>query len=130
VDEATEWQILKGDQQIKQHLDDLMPVLSKQDVLEMKALVKNIHIDDHLLASILAIIRGTRNESDIELGCSTRSAMAYMNACKAYAYVQGRSFVTEDDVIELAVPVLKHRMQFKNSNGHIQFEALIATQRE
>lgn len=130
VDEATEWQILKGDQQIKKHLDDLTPVLRKQDVLEMKALVKNIHIDDHLLAAILAIIRGTRNKSDIELGCSTRSAMAYMNACKAYAFVQGRSFVSEDDVIELAVPVLRHRMQFKTSNGLAQFEALVATQRE
>ena len=59
---------------------------------------------------ILDIVEGTRSHPDVSLGASTRGMLAYYRACQALACVSGRGHVTPDDVKELAVPVLAHRI--------------------
>ena len=63
-----------------------------------------------LLDYIAELIHATRNSKDIVAGVSPRGTLALLHCAKAYAYLQGRNFVTPDDVKALAVPVLSHRV--------------------
>jgi MoxR-like ATPase len=56
------------------------------------------------------IVAATRNDANVLMGVSPRGTLALLHAAKAYAYLQGRAFVTPDDVKTLAVPVLAHRI--------------------
>jgi MoxR-like ATPase len=67
-------------------------------------------IDDKLLQFIAKLTHSTRNHKSIYLGASPRASLAIMNAAKAMAAINGRDFVTPDDIVEVAPPVLRHRI--------------------
>lgn len=72
--------------------------------------VIQVRLSDELIDYIVDVIRSTREHSSLEVGASTRAANMLAVAARAYALLQGRDFVIPDDVKELALPVLRHRL--------------------
>jgi MoxR-like ATPase len=90
--------------------DIVKPVLSGQKVNELKQQIKNIYMEEKLLQFVARLIHQTRNHKSIYLGASPRASLAIMNASKAIAAMQGRDFTTPDDIREVVIPVLRHRI--------------------
>ncbi len=86
------------------------PVLNGQQVNDLKLQIKGILMEEKLLQFIAKLIHQTRNHKSIYLGASPRASLSIMNASKAIAAMQGRDFVTPDDIREVVTPVLRHRI--------------------
>lgn len=69
-----------------------------------------MHVEKHLLEYIAKLVRETRQNKSIFLGASPRASVNLMNASKAYAAIQGRDFITPDDIVFSIIPVLRHRI--------------------
>jgi len=91
-------------------MDDVQPVISASDLKESQSLVEKIHIKDEIIEYIAKLIENTRNNGDLMLGASPRASLAILRAAKAIAAMNGRDFVTPDDVKYVAYPVLNHRI--------------------
>ena len=91
-------------------LDGITPVISKAEILKFRSLVSQVFVEDSLLKYISEIIIGTRKSPAVYLGASPRASVALLNAAKAYALLQGRDFITPDDIKYVGVPVLQHRL--------------------
>jgi MoxR-like ATPase len=91
-------------------LPRLEPVVTPAEVLAMQALARSIKFDDKLVAYLLAIVQRTRGHEAIEVGVSPRGAIALRRAAQARALLEGRDYCIPEDVRELAVDVLAHRM--------------------
>jgi len=91
-------------------LDDLEPVLTGADVLEMQDQVKKVRVDEAITEYILSIAEATRRSRTVEVGVSPRGCLMLSRAAQAKAAVEGRDYCTPDDVKELAVAVLAHRL--------------------
>lgn len=89
---------------------DIEPVLSKKDLKECQELIEKVHIKDEIIQYIAKLVDSTRNNGDIALGASPRASLALLRAAKAIAAINGRDFVTPDDVKFVANPVLNHRI--------------------
>lgn len=85
-------------------------VLSVEEIRACQAYVEKVQITDPLLDYIAAIVHNTRNNGDLFLGASPRASLAIMQSAKAVAAINGRNFVTPDDVQFVAYPVLNHRI--------------------
>lgn len=85
-------------------------VINQLQLHQCQNIVRHIHIKDELLDYIAQIVYQTRNNGDLFLGASPRASLAIMKASKAYAGIQGRNFVTPDDIQTMAYPVLNHRI--------------------
>ena len=96
----------------------LEPVCSKADLIRAQNLYMRVHVSDEVLTYILRIIQATRTDEAILLGVSPRGALALMKAAQVYAAIQGREFVTPDDVKKLMIPVLSHRMILQSSSSY------------
>src|ERR1700739_3208374 len=92
------------------HLQDMRPVLTGADVLEMQEAVKYIRVDESLVTYALEIVRRTRDSEYLSLGVSPRGAQALYRAAQAMAFLDGRNFCTRKDFKPLAVPVFAHRI--------------------
>ena len=89
---------------------DVKAVLSTDDIRACQTLVEQIHIREELLDYIAAIVHSTRDHSDLFLGASPRASLAMMKMAKAIAAMNGRDFVTPDDIRYVSFPVLNHRI--------------------
>ena len=85
-------------------------VLQGQQIVDIRKKVKNILIEEKLLQFIARLTHQTRNHKSIYLGASPRASLAIMNASKAIAAINGRDFVTPEDILEVVPPVLRHRI--------------------
>ena len=90
--------------------DIVKPVLNTQQINDLKLQIKGILMEEKLLQFIAKLIHQTRNHKSIYLGASPRASLSIMNASKAIAAMQGRDFVTPDDIREVVIPVLRHRI--------------------
>ena len=90
--------------------EEVNPVFKADDIKACQELIEKVHIKEELLDYIAAIIHNTRNNSDLFLGASPRASLAIMKASKAIAAMNGRDFVTPDDIQYVAHPVLNHRI--------------------
>ncbi len=97
----------------------LEPVLSAGEIAALQEQVPDIHVDDSVARYILAIVQGTRQHEHIQLGASPRAAQEYYESCQAHALVEGRDYVTPDDVKQLAVPALSHRVLVRSREGNL-----------
>ena len=88
----------------------VQPVLSSEQVTEIRKQVKSILVEEKLLQFIAKLTHQTRNHKSIYLGASPRASLAIMNAAKAMAATNGRDFVTPEDILEVVPPVLRHRI--------------------
>ena len=94
----------------KRQVEQVKAVVNAQDVKKCQEIVEKIHIKDELLDYIAALTLNTRNNGDLFLGASPRASLAIMQASKAVAAINGRDFVTPDDIQYVAYPVLNHRI--------------------
>lgn len=92
-------------------LNEVKKILDPIKIAHIKTLVEKVFIKDELIDYIAAIVVQTRTDNDLFLGASPRASLAILKASKAYAAINGRSFVTPDDIKFVAFPVLNHRVQ-------------------
>lgn len=97
-------------QNLNEMISQVSTVLSSTQVTELRKQVHSIHVEEKLINFITSIVANTRNHKSIYLGASPRAALAIMNASKATAAISGRDFVTPEDILEVVVPVLAHRI--------------------
>lgn len=111
-------------------LEELRPVLTTEEFTKACEEIKDIYVHDCVLGYIADIVAATRAGDGVLMGVSPRGTLNFLHCLKAYAYLQGRSFVTPDDVRTLAVPVLAHRiiMGYGKTDANKQFlEQLLLT---
>lgn len=88
----------------------IMPILSEEELLEYKAKVHEIRVEEKLLHYIAELIIKTRNHPHIYLGGSPRASLAVLAASKAFAAINGRDFIIPEDIKKVLHPVLRHRI--------------------
>jgi len=93
-----------------QQREDVKPVFTADDVRTCQKLTEQVFIRDTLLDYIAEIVHDTRNNGDLFLGASPRASLAILKMAKATAALNGRDFVTPDDIQYVAYPVLNHRV--------------------
>jgi MoxR-like ATPase len=91
-------------------LDDVAPVITKDQLVELRQMLEKVFVDPALLRYIAAVVAQTRQSKAVFLGASPRASVAMLQASKAYALLQGRDFVTPDDVRFVAPSILQHRL--------------------
>lgn len=94
----------------RQALEEIQPVLSGGEIAKYRDTVAQVLIEEKLINYIAQIVNSTRNNSSLFLGASPRASLAILNTSKAYAAINGRDFVTPDDIKFVATPVLRHRI--------------------
>ncbi|MEM2824014.1 MAG: AAA family ATPase, partial [Thermofilaceae archaeon] len=109
-DESEEVEILR--RRIRRGSDEVRVevVATREEVVEMQRAVERVHVDESILGYIVAIVRATRQHPRVEVGVSPRGAEILMKLARARAAVAGRDYVIPDDVKELAVEALAHRL--------------------
>jgi MoxR-like ATPase len=91
-------------------LDDLRPAAHATDIRALSTAVREVHVAEQLRKYVISLVNATRTARELRLGASPRAALHLLRASRAYAALDGRSFVIPDDVQALAVPVLAHRL--------------------
>ncbi|MCG6914768.1 MoxR family ATPase [bacterium BMS3Abin03] len=86
------------------------PVFSKELLQKLREQVRSVHIDEKVASYIAQIVNSTRNNNDLYLGGSPRASISIMIAAKSFAAMNGRNFVTPDDIREAVIPALRHRI--------------------
>jgi len=91
-------------------LQQVNKILSVSDIQEYRAIIQGIVVEPRLIEFIARIVIETRNNPALYLGASPRASLAILRASKAVAAIKGRDFVTPEDIVEMATPVLRHRI--------------------
>ena len=89
---------------------DIQPVVSEQDILNSRERLKHVNVEDSIFDYLMQLVQKSRTLSDVQLGASPRAALYWLNAAKAHAAMEGRDFVTPDNIKFVAQPVLRHRI--------------------
>lgn len=110
-------------------LESLAPVLTKEELLSLRRLIEHVFVDRTLLQYIALIVQQTRTSKAVYLGASPRASVAMMQASKAYALLQGRDFVTPEDIKFVAPYVLQHRLILTAEAGMEGYSPVKVTQR-
>lgn len=91
-------------------LETVRPCCTPDDVRRLRAAARAVSLSPELLQAIVQLVQATRTLPGVPLGASPRSSLALMKAAQALALFEGREFVVPDDIAELAVPVIAHRL--------------------
>ena len=110
VDEEVEILNRHLDQTPAVQVESLTPFITQDELLEMRQMLRQVYIEPSLLRYMAQLIEQTRQSKTIFLGASPRASVAIMQASRAYALLQGRDFVTPDDIKQVAPSVLAHRI--------------------
>jgi len=97
-------------QKLDNELKEVKAVLSIEQIKTCRAIIKALHVEPKLIAYAAKIVHETRNNKSVYLGASPRASLAIINSSKAIAAMEGRDFVTPEDIIKVATPVLAHRI--------------------
>lgn len=116
---AQERQILERFQD-SEPLESLVPVCSKEQIVELQAAARKVYIHPVLLDYMVDLAHASRQMRGVELGVSPRGTLALMRASQAKALVEGRQFVTPEDIKEVGVPVIAHRLAVSGMAGSSQ----------
>jgi MoxR-like ATPase len=92
---------------------ELEVVTDASAILAMKSQVEDVHVDDAIINYMVEIVRKTRVHKDVEIGASPRGTLALLKLSKASAWLHGRDYVLPDDVKQIAVEALSHRIILK-----------------
>ena len=107
-----------------QPLEELAPVAEAGEIAEAAKLCTQCQVSKDIMRYMAAICEGARSPDKVRLGPSPRALLALMRCCQALAAIRGREYVIPDDVKELAVPVLAHRIMLRsvgNSGDSAEF---------
>jgi MoxR-like ATPase len=88
----------------------LNPVVLRADALKLQRLVTEVYVEESVLDFVLKIVTATRTEAEFKAGVSVRGGLALKVAAQARALLSGRDFVVPEDVLDLVLPVLGHRL--------------------
>ncbi|MCL4117887.1 UNVERIFIED_CONTAM: hypothetical protein GTU68_044997 [Idotea baltica] len=91
-------------------IEKIKTIISGEKIGKYRALINQINIEDNLLKYITNIVVNTRSNSFLYLGASPRASIAILKASKAFAAIEGRDFVTPEDIKRASIPVLQHRV--------------------
>jgi len=91
-------------------LDQMQPVLTGADLLEMQQALTRVRVDDSLVSYALAIVAKTRQSEQLSLGVSPRGSQMLYRAAQGMAFLDGRNFCTPEDFKSLVVSVFAHRV--------------------
>lgn len=105
--------IMKRADEIEESIRTLKPMLTRDEVLEEIKIVRDIRVEDSVYEYVASIVEETRKHPAVRLGASPRAAIAIIKAAKAWAYIEGRTYVIPDDVKAVALSVLVHRVLVK-----------------
>ena len=114
-------------------VENLSSVCDEKDVLELQDMVKKVVVKDNVIEYVHNIITATRNEKRFMTGASPRAMLALIRAAQANALMDGRDYVKPDDIKQLYVPVLLHRLplsveaRMSHDNPETILKSLIAT---
>ncbi|RKP48035.1 MoxR family ATPase [Cohnella endophytica] len=96
-------------------LEELNPVLGREEVIELQALVPTVFVSGDVYRYLISIVSATRLHPEISFGVSPRGSLQLLKAAQARALLHGRDFVVPDDVKALVKPVLAHRIILKDT---------------
>ncbi|GAA2478950.1 MoxR family ATPase [Terrabacter carboxydivorans] len=128
-----EWEILSNRMARRREEQELEPVVDAEQLLAMQAAVEATVVDESVGRYCVALAAASRTHADVLMGASPRGALGLLLCARAYAVVDGRDYVTPEDVKAVAVPVLAHRITVKpelwmsNASGHSIVESLLRT---
>jgi MoxR-like ATPase len=108
-DEDEELGILRA-QRHGHPLDGLEPVMSVAEIIALRRESEEIYIDELLDRWIVRLVRATRGLDELDVGASVRGSLALVKVARAWALLHGRTYVTPEDIDELFLPVLGHRL--------------------
>ncbi len=117
VSEEVEFDIYTNYMEIGDSKHSVKHVLAYQDIIQMQNEAEKVHVHPELVRGIVRLVQATRNHPEVALGCSTRGGITFIKCLKAWALVNQRDFVIEDDIKALAQPVLHHRLIFRNRDA-------------
>ncbi|RLG85022.1 MAG: magnesium chelatase, partial [Thermoprotei archaeon] len=106
-------EMLKRIDEIDRAVEELTPVISREEVVKASEEARSVRVDDSIYDYIVAIVEATREHPAVRLGGSPRAGIAILRLARAWAYLEGRSYVIPDDVKAVAVPALIHRIILK-----------------
>lgn len=98
-------------------LTALESICGKEDIIKAQEAVRECRVSEPVLGYIASVCERTHTAPGVLLGVSPRGMLSLMRACQSYAMIEGRDFVTPDDVKALAVPVLAHRLSVRAAYG-------------
>ena len=110
VDAATELEILSSHNNILTNSQNIEPVTTREEILEARNVVNKIEIHSSIRQAIVDLVQSSRVSDDCPIGLSTRAALMMQKALQAFAIINGRDYVTEDDFKFLAPYVFLHRL--------------------
>lgn len=91
-------------------LDRVQPIADAEEIRRAVTICRNVFVHPILEDYLLDLVQATRDESALDLGVSPRGSLAFYRTTQAIAAIQGRTYVTPDDIQQLAPPVLRHRL--------------------
>ena len=106
-----ERRILMQGARAEEHLAALEPILTVDDLNELRNKVTEVHVEESVADYLLEIVRRTRGHAGLTVGASPRAAVGLLAAAKAWAFTDGRAFVVPEDVRAMVLPCLEHRVQ-------------------
>ena len=89
-------------------------IISIEDFTELREVLETIHLSDRVVKYVKRFVDASRHNTKIELGVSTRGGVSWIRMARARAMIEGRGYVIPDDLINIAVPCLAHRVVAKN----------------
>ena len=110
---AEEMSIITAQRSLVHPVESVNAVVSKDDILACMEEAVNLHVDEAVMEYLLSLIEATRTNENLATGVSPRGSIALYKAAQALAAVKGRSFVTPEDIKELALPVFRKRLILK-----------------
>ena len=102
--------LILRDREHAEPLDDMQPVMSAQDILELQGAVSDVSVDDAIVDYLMRIVAATRSSEMLDLGVSPRGTLSLFRAAQALALTEERSYCLPDDIKRLVVPVFAHRL--------------------
>jgi MoxR-like ATPase len=97
-------------QMVRHAIEDVTRIVTAAEIVEHQRAVREVHVDDAIVAYVVAVVQATRAHPEVALGASPRSMLALTCAAQARAVANGRAYVLPDDVKALAPSVLAHRL--------------------
>ena len=107
-----EIQIIKNasERLVHKETDLVATAVEAQEIINYQSIIKQVVMDENLMRYIAMIVHKTRNNHALYLGASPRASLAILNASKAFAAIEGRDFVSPDDIKTVVQPILAHRV--------------------
>jgi len=108
-----EWEMLERRIERAEDEVELYQVVNRESVLEMQRAIEQVHVDESLGYYIVDLTVATRSAAGVQVGASPRGSLALLKLARCRAALSGRDYATPDDVKEVAVPALAHRLALR-----------------